>query len=170
MSAELPRLPRYIGKKSHWIKGWDNNNESPESAEGFYSIFERRARDQGIDLTKNVKVLELGSGNAMLLEYAKSQGVDIVGVEVEPRGKREFPQVIARIEQLPFPDETFEVVISASIFDHSEYEQDQDLMMKDVARVLKHGGIYIGAEYLNKIPEIPGLVCVDKDRRVFKKS
>ena len=37
-------------------------------------------------LAEEVKVLELGSGNAVFLDYMKKQSVDAVGVDVRPRG------------------------------------------------------------------------------------
>lgn len=124
---------------------WQENIDSVELAQNIYDLFQEVLKEYGVDLAKNVKVLEVGSGNAILLDYLKKQGVDVVGTDAQPRGTKESPEmVIARIEQLPFPDKSFDVVLSSTVFDDTVYEQDQNLMMQDIARVLKPQGIYLG--------------------------
>ena len=54
-------------------------------------------------------------------------------------------QVLARIEQLPFEDNKFSVVLSlGNVFDQLIYNQDHDLMMREIHRVLKPKGFYLG--------------------------
>lgn len=117
------------------------------SPEDNFKYFEEKLRRQGVRLTgflrnKKVKVLEVGSGNAMFLNFVKQKGIDIVGVDARPRGMT-GEQVQARIEQLPFADEAFDVVYSQSVFDSEFYKQYPELMMKEIYRVLKHGGFYV---------------------------
>src|SRR3990167_7697223 len=126
-------------------KGKDDNLKSD-----FEHLEEMMLKDRGVDL-KKAKVLELGSGNGFFLDYMISQGVDAVGLVIRPRSEgSKSSQVIARIEQLPFADESFDVVYSQQIFDSKVYDQNQTMMFREIFRVLKHGGIYFGAlEFLS---------------------
>lgn len=126
-------------------------SEREDNAKQTYFLFQHYLKEHGIDLTrKGIKVLEIGSGTATLLNYMRKQKVNAVGVDVRPRGNKESPQVIARIEQLPFDDEQFDVVLSSETFHHHFYNQNQNSMMEEIIRVLKHGGIYMGRrEYID---------------------
>ncbi len=126
------------------IANWDDGITDPEIIAIKYRSLEEILAHYGIDL-KKVKVLELGSGNEVFLNYMRSQGVDAIGVDAQPRGGGEHSQV-ARIEQLPFPDNSFGVIVSELNFDSGPYNQNQNLMMREIARVLNHGGIYYGSE------------------------
>ena len=134
-----------------WAKGWEENIEDERMAETWLDAFEHRLGKLGIEI-KDSKVLEIGSGNSVFLNHLRKKGVDVIGVDARPRGKTEgLPVVAARIEQLPFPDETFGVVLSNAVFDDSVYNQDYYLMMEEICRVLKHGGVY--AATLNRTEE-----------------
>lgn len=120
--------------------------EDEADARRMFRSFERRFKDFGIGIDlKTSKILEVGSGKSVFLDYLQKQGVDAVGVDARPRGETEgLPIVAARIEQLPFPDETFDVVLSNSVFDTSVYDQDHRLMLEEISRVLRPGGVYAG--------------------------
>jgi ubiquinone/menaquinone biosynthesis C-methylase UbiE len=120
---------------------WENSNHGGEDA---YKMFQFKLKDLGVPLNKDTKVLEVGSGNAMHLNALRDHGVDVVGVDARPRGES-GPQVAARVEQLPFQDEAFDVVVGIAVFDTDVYNQDQAMMFKDVARVLKKGGVFIAS-------------------------
>jgi ubiquinone/menaquinone biosynthesis C-methylase UbiE len=124
-------------------------NVGEKHKELFFEEFQKVLREEGMDLTKNVKVLEVGSGNAAFLDFLRKKGVNVVGIDAEPRGTKDSPQIIGRIEQLPFREESFDVVLSTLVFDSGIYHQDQDFMIREIARVLKHGGVYLGQETSN---------------------
>jgi ubiquinone/menaquinone biosynthesis C-methylase UbiE len=146
MEQKPANFPREVRKKGLvGSSGFEDSNYTLEIVAINFRSFKEILEDLGVNL-KNVKVLEIGSGNAIFLDYMKKQGVDAVGVDVRPRGRKDSPQVIARIEQLPFNDESFEVVFSGSVFDSSVYIQNQEMVMEEINRVLKHGGIYVGME------------------------
>ncbi len=131
-----------------------------------FQVLEEVLNGQGVNL-KNAKVLEVGSGNSVFLNYLRKEGVSALGVDVRPRGNKESPQVLARIEQLPFPDESFDVIFSSAVFDSSVYKQDQELMLKEIMRVLKHGGIYVRTDTETHLLPPEGLNLV-KDNSIFK--
>jgi ubiquinone/menaquinone biosynthesis C-methylase UbiE len=118
-------------------------------------------QEQGISLDSNTKVLEVGSGNGLMLQQFKKDGIDAVGVDINPRDESgETLQVKARGEQLPLTDGSFNVVISTQAFDSAKYpDQDQKKMAAEIVRVLKEGGLYISfAEMMQDIP--PGLTLI----------
>jgi ubiquinone/menaquinone biosynthesis C-methylase UbiE len=142
MSEGAPKkLSPKVSKFPTWYdEGWEDMTPGHEADK--FGFFETDLKKAGIDL-RTSKVLEIGSGNSALLAYMQKQGVDAVGVDVRPRGKTAgLPIVKARIERLPFQSETFDVVLAGSVFDDDVYNQDQSLMMEEIARVLKHGGAY----------------------------
>ena len=53
---------------------------------------------------------------------------------------------------MPFADDTFDVIFSDNVFDNSVYSQDQELMLKEITRVLKHRGVYVGGISRKGIP------------------
>lgn len=164
---KLPsKLPQRVRKsRFDFIKDWQDDIKFVEDAEFLYKLFQMALKECGLDLTKNVKVLEIGSGNNIFLNYAQKQGVDIVGVEASPRGGGSS-LVIARAEQLPFKDGTFDVVLSSAVFDTRSYDQYQDIMLAEISRVLKHKGVYLGNEYefsSVRKPPIKGLELIPSE-------
>jgi SAM-dependent methyltransferase len=173
MEQEPKKFPGVVSKfRGGLIKDWQDSIETENDAGLIFRMFQRILKEHGLDLTKNMKVLEVGSGNSVFLDFLKKQGVDIVGADVDFRGGHESPQIIARIEQLPFKDESFDVVLSSAIFDNSVYKQDQDIMIKEIARVLKHGGFYLGnSEWRTNVKPIEGFDLISKEpAAVYKKS
>jgi ubiquinone/menaquinone biosynthesis C-methylase UbiE len=144
---ELPeKLPREIRKDTREFGNWQDDVTSPERARFLFKFFQEILTKYGLDLTKNMKVLEIGSGNAVFLDFLKKQGVDAVGIDVQLRGSTDSPQIVGRVERLPFKDNSFDVVLSNAVFDELVYEQYHDIMMQEIFRVLKSGGMYLGSK------------------------
>ncbi|NEO98899.1 MAG: class I SAM-dependent methyltransferase [Symploca sp. SIO2E9] len=98
-------------------------------------------------INKQIKILEIGSGTGSLLKYFHSRGYDIRGVEINKSRIEEskhlhgnLPLEIVTSEILPFPDNSFDVVISFDVFEHIP---DSDQHLQEVKRVLKPGGFYL---------------------------
>lgn len=101
----------------------------------------------GIEFNKQSKILEVGTGTGVTLASLRQGGYDAVGVDARPRGTYGKEGVAqARIEALPFQDETFDFILSTLVFDSEVYEQDTDRMTSEIVRVLKAGGIYAASE------------------------
>lgn len=126
------------------MDGWQEGIENEGDADAYYIHLQKKLEELGVVVPFNAKILEIGSGNSVFLRYLQKLGLDAIGVDAKPRGEKAANIVRARIEQLPFPDETFGLVFSNAVFDSGVYHQDQLAMVKEVARVLKHGGIYFG--------------------------
>ena len=124
---------------------WEEGVESVREAKHLYEdVIKDTLEKLGIPLNADTKILEIGSGSNVLLKFFQGKGHNIVGVDARPRGGKEGKIVAGRIEQLPFQDETFDLIISNSVFDDIVYNQDQLSMVKEMARVLKKGGVYFG--------------------------
>ena len=124
-----------------------------------YRYLKQALQELGVTLDTNTKVLEVGSGNGLMLQQLKKDGVDAVGVDIHPRGENENLQVNAPIEQLPFADGSFDIIVSTQAFDAALYDQDQGKMGSEIVRVLKIGGLYVAfAEMMDEVPS--GLTIV----------
>jgi SAM-dependent methyltransferase len=93
------------------------------------------------------RVLEIGTGTGSLLHELLARGVHAEGVELRQElideARRFFgPLPIQRVAgtALPFPDTTFDVVISFDVFEHIP---DSDAHLLEVRRVLRTGGSYL---------------------------
>jgi ubiquinone/menaquinone biosynthesis C-methylase UbiE len=105
-------------------------------------------------ITRNSYVLDVGCGAGTTPCYlAKEFGCRVVGVDIHPemvqrsreRAKREKLTSLlefktADAQDLPFPDKTFDAVITESV---TAFPEDKTLAVREYARVTKPGG-YIG--------------------------
>ena len=133
---------------------------------------ERRLAAWGIPLEPGKKVLEIGSATGIFLDQMREKGIDAVGIDARPRGKGGAPHAAARIEQLPFPDRSFDFVISSSVFDDIVYDQDQAGMLQEIRRVLQPGGVFVSnADLINQPPQDMEIISPETSvfLRVYKK-
>lgn len=101
------------------------------------------------------KILELGSGYGInLISWIKKYNLDVVGVEPESEGfvstidvSKKLCQlngvpldrvVVSKGESLPFDDNSFDIVYSANILEHTN---NPIAVLRESLRVLKPGGI-----------------------------
>ena len=131
---------RYLGPAV--MKDWEEIIETREQAESRFRELERHLKECGVQLDESSRVLELGSGKGKMLEIFVEKDIQAIGTDIRPRGSSELPQVQAHIEQLPFANDTFDLIYSNSIFDRGLYRQDHSLMIAEIVRVLKQGGVY----------------------------
>ena len=64
-------------------------------------------------------VLEIGIGNGFTSRYLSSKGVNLTTCDIDKNLK---PDYVASITQLPFPDNSFDVVMACEILEHIPYE------------------------------------------------
>jgi len=107
----------------------------------------RRFLDDSGLLRPGSRILEIGSGRGTLLQELRTRRLDAVGVEISAERVREalsrYPGL--PIQQttgtaLPYPDATFDIVLSFDVFEHIP---DSDAHVEEVRRVLKPGGWYL---------------------------
>ncbi len=95
-------------------------------------------------LTPTTHVLDLGCGRGGIVERLGGTG-RWIGVDPDLPSLREhrrptLPRLCARSEQLPFADETFDLVIASWLLEHLP---DPAATFREVGRVLRPGGYFI---------------------------
>jgi cyclopropane fatty-acyl-phospholipid synthase-like methyltransferase len=90
-------------------------------------------------------VLDLGCGAGMLA-LLKRKGVTLTGVDLSSecslaalRNGYDFTTA-SRLSQLPFPDQTFDYVVSLDVLGHVGFEE-KDAVLGEIARVLRPDGV-----------------------------
>ena len=95
------------------------------------------------------RVLELGAGQSALLQALKTKGLDVMATEIDShcilyQTDRKIPCTLVLGQKLPFKDEFYDFVVSASSIEHFDANNDGDIeMIAEVKRVLKKGGLFI---------------------------
>ncbi len=105
---------------------------------------------------KNVKILDVGCGTGHVAEVLKDRewyGVDISPLSIE-KARQYYKEVkVGDITRnIPFPDNSFDVVFALGIFHHIPDKMMEAL--KEIRRVLKKNGILIIIDHNNKNLEI----------------
>ncbi len=106
-------------------------------------------------------VLEIGSGQGDLsaliakkVPHGKTYGIDISEKLVKrARKKWRLPNLefkIADATDLPFPDSSFDVVFSVLTF-HLLSRDQQEMVLREIFRVLKPSGRFVNAEFSGKL-------------------
>ena len=96
------------------------------------------------------RVLDVGCGSGDLVGILCELGADACGIDVSPaqveRGvRRKRALSVASMEELPFPDESFDAVVSYHSFNNAPFDRHISVL-KEQYRVLKRrGAIVLGA-------------------------
>ena len=138
----------------------DHAKKFDRSFDGFLSGFFKRYILKNLDLPTNAKVLDVGSATGRLLTMLASKqpfegvGLDISSQMTELAQKQhpEFSFVTGSAMQLPFEDQSFDVLICSASFHHFP---SPETFLKEAKRVLKPGGKLVIAEI--QIPIFHGL-------------
>jgi len=126
----------------------DVKDEAPAAPRQFGNLEANlRFIDQTRVVTPSSRVLEIGAGTGALLHALQERGCHVRGVELRQElideARRWFgPLPIQQVTgvALPFPDASFDVVMSFDVFEHIP---DSDAHLREVNRVLRAGGAYL---------------------------
>jgi len=109
-------------------------------------------------LNPDAKLLDLGCGRGGIVERLHPLAGLTVGVDADLASLREhrapsIPRVQALAEALPFPAQTFDLVICSWVLEHLA---EPEKAFEEVARVLKPGGrfIFLTPNFLHPIPRL----------------
>lgn len=92
--------------------------------------------------SRKIKVLDIGCGTGALIgelgQYGDVHGVDSSSLAVDFCHKRGLNSVVlGKIEHIPFPDNTFDLVIALDVIEHTK---DDAVAILEIKRVLKESG------------------------------
>ncbi len=98
---------------------------------------------------KNKKILEIGSGSGMLVMYLRKKGIEAFGIEPEDNSLKASEILFEKNgvescikkgfgEKLPYSDETFDLIVSFQVLEHT---QNPLKVLEECKRVLKKEGI-----------------------------
>src|SRR5438552_464577 len=101
-------------------------------------------------------VLDLGCGAGMLA-LLKRKGVTLTGIDLSPECARAARRngydatLTTTLSNLPFPDASFDYVVSLDVLGHVGFEE-KDAVLGEIKRVLRPGGV-----------TMHGIECIDRN-------
>jgi SAM-dependent methyltransferase len=103
------------------------------------------------EIGKGTRLLDAGCGAGGFLLLAKSRGADVLGLDATPEllavARRRLPDVDLQrgeIEELPYPDASFDLVTGFNSF---QYAADPVRALSDARRVVRSGGFVVVATW-----------------------
>jgi len=120
------------------------------------------------------RLLEIGSGLAVLGQVAKEKGVDVVSLEKNPEmwgEDGEVPKnieyIVGDAEKIPLEDNSVEIVISkAAPPTISKTKEEVTNVIDEAMRILKPGGVFrFGPARMSYLGEVP--LLTDKEEETF---
>lgn len=100
-------------------------------------------------LAPGARILDLGAGVGRHALWLAAQGFTVTALDSAPDGLAQIDKtggvetVLARMDALPFPDQTFDHVLSWNVI----YHGNEDVLLRtirEIRRVLQPGGSYLG--------------------------
>ena len=124
--------------------------------------FGTKQREKIVNLLKlkaYERILDLGCGTGSLLVVAKNENpnVDMTGIDLDSKAlgiaQKKIQQsnlniklIKSSADKLPFPDSSFDVVISTLVFHHLPTDVKKEAL-KEIHRVLKKNGRFLLADF-----------------------
>ena len=121
-----------------------------ERKKGYHALIDNLEIDLITDRCRNKRVLEIGCGTGLLLERARQVAKEVVGIDLSSGMlsksiERDLPVLQAKAEEIPFKDNTFDVIYCFKVLAHIQEIKET---VAEMARVLVPGG-YMFLEYYN---------------------
>ena len=116
-----------------------------QKEKGYFDYATRRMFDQYLTDLKETKVLDVGCGLGMSMDYFIGQGAQVLGVDITPQtvkaaNLKGLRAIEADARSLPYKNNSFDIVYSIGVIEH--FQQTQ-MALEEQVRVCKPGGIVI---------------------------
>jgi len=100
---------------------------------------------QSFNMQKGMRMLEPGCGRGEFLRHYREMGLDVYGLDLSPEAQnlaQDIPIPVCNVENedMPFPDNHFDVVYNKSFLEHL---REPDRFFSEAHRVLKPGGLLL---------------------------
>jgi len=125
-------------------EGYDLAAAGYDKKEGYLNSFEKGVWSPVLPNLNGQKVLDVGAGTGRLSRILVQGGAEVTAVDVSEKMllilKKKLPQVeivVGEAENLPFKDESFDLVTAAFVVVHLK---DPEFFFEEAFRVLKPGG------------------------------
>jgi len=121
----------------------DLNHPSKWEDELFENRYGMQVIYEAINSTgKKLAICDVACGNGTLLKKLKSQGHIVAGIDISPvrvllNRKNIGTMILAFVEDIPLPSESFDCVIVQECLEHV---MDLDKSLREIWRILKKGG------------------------------
>ena len=108
-------------------------------------------------------VLEVGIGDGMVSHYLKKLGYSVTKCDIDENLK---PDVVASVKELPFSDDSFDLIMACEILEHIPFE-DFGEALDEICRVTKRNAV-ISLPYRSTVFEL--VLKLPFMRSLFKKN
>jgi ubiquinone/menaquinone biosynthesis C-methylase UbiE len=133
-------------EKEYW-EGFTKNSLLKEEVDRYKKKAEVLQQEWSgyLNLNKNTKILQIGCGPEDVINYlslGKRYAVDPLADFYKKKFNLDYnglDLLQARGEELPFPDNSFDIVVLSNVLDHVE---NPEKVLSEAARILKKGGIF----------------------------
>ncbi len=112
-----------------------------ERHHGYHAMLDRLELDILLPLAENRDILEVGCGTGLIMRGLEDTAKSMVGLDISPgmleeARRRGFNVVEGNAEELPFEDESFDLVYSYKVLAHVP---GIEKALREMARVLRPG-------------------------------
>lgn len=121
---------------------WEDMVDKNDDAVLTFNILKKDIELYGSGINEKTKILDVGAGLGFLVEDMKKNGINAFGVDIRDPLSQES-NVIAKVEKLPFANDSFDVIVAQGTFNKELYRQNQMLMFEEIKRCLKKRGLFI---------------------------
>lgn len=123
-----------------WHSAQAETEDEPTPTAPWHEMAKRHLGD-----VRGLRVLEIGCGRGAFARWLAEQGADVVAADFSPAAVEIAARLVpagvetlaADVQQLPFPDESFDLVVSLETLEHVP---DPSAGLAELVRVTRRGG------------------------------